>query len=106
MNIPKILAKCFPGAEWALSGEDYSGLEWLDDSPKPSQAELEALWPEVEFQVATEQVEQKRQAAYQSEADPLFFKSQRGKASKDEWLAKVAEIDERFPYPEKPKGKK
>jgi hypothetical protein len=44
-------------------------------------------------------VERDRAAAYRSEADPLFFKAQRGEATTDEWTAKVAEIKARFPYP-------
>jgi len=44
-----------------------------------------------------EQIEALRRAAYQAEADPLFFKSQRGEATQAEWLAKVAEIKARFP---------
>lgn len=46
-------------------------------------------------------VESERQAAYQAEADPIFFQSQRGKKTKQEWLDKVAEIDARLPYPVK-----
>ena len=41
-----------------------------------------------------------RASAYSDEADPLFFKAQRGEATTDEWTAKVAEIKARFPYPE------
>ena len=44
-------------------------------------------------------IEAERAAAYRSEADPLFFKAQRGEATTDEWTAKVAEIKARFPYP-------
>ena len=44
-------------------------------------------------------IESQRAAAYRSEADPLFFKAQRGEATTDEWTAKVAEIKARFPYP-------
>ena len=40
-----------------------------------------------------------RASAYRLEADPLFFKAQRGEATTDEWTAKVAEIKARFPYP-------
>ena len=40
-----------------------------------------------------------RASAYAAEADPLFFKAQRGEATTDEWTAKVAEIKARFPYP-------
>lgn len=41
-----------------------------------------------------------RAAAYALEADPLFFMAQRGKATQQEWLDKIAEIEARFPYPE------
>lgn len=47
-----------------------------------------------------EQQQAARAAAYALEADPLFFMSQRGEATTDEWLAKIAEIKARFPYPE------
>jgi hypothetical protein len=46
-----------------------------------------------------EEQEAKRHAAYTAEADPLFFKSQRGEATVEEWTAKVAEIKARYPYP-------
>jgi hypothetical protein len=46
-----------------------------------------------------EQQEAARQAAYQSDADPLFFKWQAGEATEAEWLAKREEIRARFPYP-------
>jgi hypothetical protein len=38
-----------------------------------------------------------RQYAYQTEADPIFFKSQRGEATEQDWLEKVAEIKARYP---------
>ena len=46
-----------------------------------------------------EEQEPARRAAYAAEADPLFFASQRGEATEADWLAKVAEIKARFPYP-------
>jgi hypothetical protein len=56
-------------------------------------AEIERLQPIK----AAEQAERDRKAAYITEADPLFFKAQRGEATMDEWQAKVAEIKTRFP---------
>ena len=53
-------------------------------------ARLTALEP---ARIATEN----RKAAYIAEADPLFFKAQRGEATMEEWQAKVAEIKTRFP---------
>jgi hypothetical protein len=40
-----------------------------------------------------------RAAAFQAEADPLFFKVQRGEATQQEWLDKIEEIRARYPYP-------
>ena len=41
-----------------------------------------------------------RAAAFQAEADPIFFKYQRGEATEQEWLDKIEEIRARYPYPE------
>lgn len=41
--------------------------------------------------------ESARKQMYQEESDPLFFKWQRGEATKEEWMAKIAEIKARFP---------
>ncbi len=43
-----VLETNYPGAQWSLSGNDYSTLVWHDDTPKPSQAELDAAWPAVQ----------------------------------------------------------
>lgn len=40
---------------------------------------------------------QNRMLSYRNEADPLFFKWQRGEATEQEWLDKVSEIKLRFP---------
>jgi hypothetical protein len=45
-----------------------------------------------------EQQEAARQTAYQLEADPLFFKWQRGTATKQEWLDMIEKIKLRYPY--------
>jgi hypothetical protein len=46
------------------------------------------------------QIDAARLAAYQAESDPLFFKYQRGEATEQEWLGKIAEIKAKFPYQE------
>lgn len=45
-------------------------------------------------------IKQQRAHTYAQEADPLFFKAQRGEATLEEWSSKVYEIRTRFPYPE------
>jgi hypothetical protein len=39
-----------------------------------------------------------RQFAYQREADPIFFMFQRGEAPQEQWLDKITEIKDRYPY--------
>ena len=43
-----VLTANYPDALWTLDGDNYDGLTWLSDSPKPSQAELDAAWPAVQ----------------------------------------------------------
>jgi hypothetical protein len=52
MNIPIILTTKYDSSEWTLNGDHYEGLTWLSDTPKPTQKELEDLWPEVQAEVA------------------------------------------------------
>lgn len=41
-----------------------------------------------------------RQQAFLNEADPLFFKVQRGEATQSDYESKVAEIRAKYPYTE------
>jgi hypothetical protein len=47
MNKQKALAALRPGEEWAWSGDEYSGLTWLDSTSKPSEAEINAKYDEL-----------------------------------------------------------
>jgi hypothetical protein len=50
-----ILTINYPKKQWMLSGYEYSGLEWRDLSPKPTQAELDALWESTQIKIAQEE---------------------------------------------------
>lgn len=97
IDYAQILIVNYPTAQWTLNGDSYDGLTWLSDSPKPSKENLDALWEQTRIALATKEAERKRSAAYVAEADPLFFKAQRGEATMEEWQAKVAEIKQRYP---------
>jgi len=43
-----VLNANYLSAQWTLSGNDYDTLIWHDDTPKPTQAELDAAWPAVQ----------------------------------------------------------
>lgn len=51
MDIPAILTKNYPTAEWTLNGDDYLGLTWLSETAKPTEKQLQDLWPAVEAEL-------------------------------------------------------
>lgn len=99
MDIKLILIRNYAGAQWSLTGVDYSGLEWLDDSAKPTEKELQAQWAYVEYQAQYDSVTDARQASYQSTSDPIFMQYQRGEATEQQWLDAVQAIKDANPYP-------
>jgi len=99
MDISAILSTNYVGCVWSLAGNDYENLDWLDDSPKPTEAELFAQWPDVEFQREYDAVTVARQAGYQQKSDPIFMQYQRGEATEKEWLAAVQAVKDANPYP-------
>ena len=56
MDIAIILTRKFPDTVWNLVDDDYTKLEWLSDSKKPTKAELEKLWPVVQADIEAERV--------------------------------------------------
>jgi hypothetical protein len=99
MDITLILSRKYSGTNWTLNGDTYAGLTWLSEGDAPTEAELEALWPEVQYEVAYEWVEKERQIAYTTTSDPIFFQYQRGDATEAEWLAAVQAVKDANPYP-------
>ena len=67
----------------------------------PSPEEI-AAGAEAAHAVALEARDLALREALAAEADPLFFRWQRGEAEKADWLAAVAAVKARFPKPERP----
>jgi len=100
MDIPQILSNKYTGSLWRLEGDDYTGLTWLSETPKPTKKALEALWAEVQYETAYARVEQARLAEYQATTDPMFFEFQRGDVTEQAWLDAVQAVKDANPYPE------
>jgi hypothetical protein len=43
IDYAQILSVNYPNEQWTLNGDSYEGLTWFSDTPKPTQAELDAL---------------------------------------------------------------
>jgi hypothetical protein len=54
IDYTQILTRKYVDSLWTLNGDDYNGLTWVSDTPKPSKATLDGLWDEVELQIKTE----------------------------------------------------
>ena len=94
-----ILTANYPGTLWTLDGDNYDGLTWLDSTPKPTQAELDAQWPTVAYNSQVAAVETTRRTQYEAQSDGLFFEWQRGTNTKEAWEDAVQAIKDANPYP-------
>jgi len=54
MDIATILSRRYAGSLWVLDGDEYSGLTWLSDTAKPTEAALLKAWPSVQSEIAAE----------------------------------------------------
>ena len=66
IDYAQILSTNYVGSQWSLDGDSYDGLTWLSNTPKPTQAELDALWESTQATVAA-----KEQAAKDVKASAL-----------------------------------
>ncbi len=74
----------------------------------PEEEAAKAEWEAGEHQREIDAISAARHAAYTAPngSDAIFMKYQRDEATKEEWLAAKAAIDEANPYPVAPKAKK
>lgn len=102
VNLSFYLAHIHEGQWFGLKdlskGHVYENILVLDKSKKlPSKSDCEKGIKALQLEWDARAINQQRQSAYQTESDPLFFKYQRGEATEQDWLDKVAEIKTRFP---------
>ena len=97
-----VLTANYAGAEWTLNGDAYDGLNWIGPGDKPTQAELDAAWPQVDYDNQVADVEAARRLDYEAQSDPLFFEWQRGDGTEQAWLDAVNAVKAAHPYPPAP----
>ena len=96
MTIPLAILSLRPAAEFVMYGDE---LVWLDKKQsKPSDDEIKAELKRLIEAQPDKDAKVGRLEAMRNEADPIFFKYQRGEATKEEWVAKIDDIRKRFPY--------
>ncbi len=84
-----ISVKTINGKHYYLTQTDLTEIE-----------ERRLRWEAKALERALEACDTARRFAYQTEADPLFFKAQRQEIPLQDWLDKIEEIKIRIPKPE------
>jgi hypothetical protein len=104
MPLLELLQYLLPDAAVVIRGnpatetEYVAQVDWFDERPQPTWADIEAGRPAAETAQANATARTNRHQAFQVEADPLYFAWQRGEATEEDWLDKCADIRTRFPY--------
>lgn len=104
-NYAATLTYAFPGTLWTMDGTDYDGINWLDETPKPTQSELDQAWPTVRHQLQVSTIRMERQGRYEAETDVLMAKALRGEedgVTLADWTDAVNAIRAELPYPPAP----
>jgi hypothetical protein len=101
MNLTEKVAALRPGKTFVYQEETLESIQFIDEDVAPvTQEELDKESPRLEQEYEIARIKQLRQAAYQAESDPIFFQAQREAGTRiDDWHAKIAEIEARYPLP-------
>ena len=84
-----------PEAQWALSGDEYSGLDWYDETQtKPTEEEIVQKIAELTYQQEVEVYKEQRAAEYPSyddQFDQIFHEGI------DAWKASIQAVKDKYP---------
>ena len=84
-----------PGAQWALSGDEYSGLDWHDETQtKPSEEEIVQKIVELEYQEEVNEYQRQRAAEYPPYADQFDKIYHSGVTA---WKSQIKKIKDKYP---------
>jgi hypothetical protein len=100
-GIPEALQSLKPGAQWTLSGDNYSGLNWLDeDQAQPT--EEQCLVEVARLQAAYDALEYQRLRApeYPPISDYLDGIAKGDEAQVDAYIAACLAVKAKYPKPE------
>ena len=97
-DLSKALTSLYPGSQWVLNGDEYSGLDWLpgNEKPKPTQKELEDEADRLHQVWLNNQYQRDRAKAYPSFADQFDTLYHGGY---DAWKATIDEVKNKYPKP-------
>lgn len=95
-DITHALQSLVPGTRWIHRGSGYQGLEWLEDTPPPTEEELEAEIIRLQAEYDSLEYQRSRRKEYPSFAeqfDTLYH------GGYDAWKASIDSVKDKYPKP-------
>ena len=94
-DITHALTKLYPeGAKFVQEGTEYSGLNWFDKRPKPTQKQLNDKVAELQADYDAKKYQRDRASAYPSWQDQMEYLFHLGY---DGWKAELQKGKDEFP---------
>jgi hypothetical protein len=95
MDIVNAIVSLRPNSQWNLNGDDYSGLEWLDQNQtKPTEEELQVELTRLQAEHDSKEYQRKRAEEYPSFADQFDLLYHGGY---DVWKQTIDAIKDKYP---------
>jgi hypothetical protein len=95
MDIVNAIVSLRPNAQWNLIGDEYSGLEWLDEvQTKPTEEELQVELARLQAEYDSKEYQRKRAEEYPSFADQFDVLYHGGY---DAWKQVIDQIKDKYP---------
>lgn len=98
-----ILTTNYADKQWIFAGDSYDGLDWHDESPKPTKEELDSQWYNVKIQAESKEYQYKRALEYPKitdQLDMLYHDIKNGTLETGNWIQSVESVKEKYPKPE------
>jgi hypothetical protein len=99
--IDKALVNLRPGAQWSLSGDEYEGLQWQDETQSmPTKAEVLAEVARLEAEQKNTEYQRLRSAEYPDFRDYLDGIVKGDQAQMEAYVAACLVVKAKYPKPE------
>jgi len=101
-DLTHALISLYPDSKWNLTGDQYSGLEWLpdNDKPKPSREELEQEVSRLKVDYQTKEYQRLRAKEYpevKDQLDMLYHDIKNDNLSDGNWIKTIEEVKSKYP---------
>jgi|694.fasta_scaffold09250_9 hypothetical protein len=100
-DLTKAIISLYPGAQWVLNGDDYSGLDWLPGNtvPKPTLEELETECDRLQAEWEAKQYQRDRAKEYPSLTDQMDMQYWDKINGTTTWADAIQAVKDKYPKP-------